>query len=55
MNNERRYEQFFTMSVKTDLTEEHIRKFVQPLYEEDGFNKVYEVSQKKRCFLMSIL
>lgn len=48
MNKERRYEQFFTMSVKTDLTEEHIREFVHPLYEEDGFNKVYEVSHKKK-------
>lgn len=48
MNKERRYEQFFTMSVKADLTEEHIVRYIKPLYEEDGFQRIYDAAKKKK-------
>lgn len=48
MNKKTKYEQFFTMSVKADLTKEQIMRYVKPLYEEEGFKKVYDITKKKK-------
>ncbi len=57
MNKERQYEQFFTMSVKDKLTEEQINRYVRPLYAEEGFQRVYEATKKKKMlpFVASML
>lgn len=43
-----KYEQFFTMSVKDTLSQQQIASFVRPLYEVEGFQKVYEAAIKKK-------
>lgn len=48
MDKERKYEQFFTMSVKDSLTEQQVDTYVKPLYETEGFLKVYAATQKKK-------
>lgn len=56
-NKERQYEQFFTMSIKDKLSEEQVNRYVKPLYDEDGFQKVYEATKKKKMlpFVASML
>lgn len=48
MNKKTRYEQFFTMSIKTVLTDEQVKAYVKLLYEEEGFQKVYTATKKKK-------
>ncbi len=48
MNKETRYELFFTMSIKDKLTEEQVNAYVKPLYEEEGYENVYEATKKKK-------
>lgn len=57
MDKERRYEQFFTMSVKVKLKDKQIKEFVAPLYQEEGFQKIYEATTKKKMlpFVASML
>lgn len=48
MDNWKRYELFFTASVKDQLTQEQVSRYVKPLYEEEGFQNVYETTKKKK-------
>lgn len=48
MDNKTNYEVFFTMSVKDVITEEQIDRYIMPLYEKDGCDKVIQVTTKKK-------
>jgi len=48
MDKWKRYELFFTASVKDKLGVEELEKNVKPLYEEEGFDNVYEWTRKKK-------
>lgn len=57
MSNWKQYELFFTASVKDNLSKEEINQVVKPLYEQEGFQKVYESATKKKMlpFVASML
>lgn len=48
MNKFFEYERFFTMSVKDVQTPEQIAEIVKPLYDSEGFEKVYAATKKKK-------
>ena len=43
-----RYELFFTASIKDKLTEVEINNYVKQLYDEEGFENVYEWTRRKK-------
>lgn len=43
-----RYELFFTVSVKDKLSEDEINTCVKPLYDEEGFDNVFDKTVKKK-------
>jgi len=57
MNKWKRYELFFTASIKDKISEEEIERIVKPLYEEEGFSSVYETTKNKKMlpFVASML
>lgn len=48
MDKWKRYELFYTVSVKDRLGSNEVERLVRPLYEEEGFNNVYEWTRKKK-------
>lgn len=48
MDKWKRYELFFTASVKDQLNQVDIEKTIQPLYQEEGYEQVYEWTRKKK-------
>lgn len=48
MNNQKKYEIFFTVSIKDTLLEEDVEKNVKPLYISEGFERIYHEAHKKK-------
>lgn len=48
MTNLKKYEIFFTASIKETLLEEEIEKNVRPLYITEGFKRIYQASYEKK-------